>query len=256
MKRIKDTNNEYHSNAAISASGLKTIYKKSVFHFVNQEEFKRSHSMNFGSAVHSALLEPENDEILVLPNNLNLRLKADREAKNNLIKNNKDKIIITEKENNNLDMIKQNVKSNLLAKSLLDNLSECEYSYYGTYEDVPLKVRPDGIKKDRYIIDIKTCQDASPRAFLSAIYKYLYHLQACFYSEMLGYNDVHNQFRFIAIENVYPFDVAVYSLSQDIVNKGKQAWRNAFINWKNYYDNKLITGYQWDNINEDGSLIL
>ena len=75
MIRTKDTNSEYHDgNDAISASGLKAIYQKSVFHFLNQKPFVSSPSMNFGSAVHSHILEPELDEILVLPEDTNLRL--------------------------------------------------------------------------------------------------------------------------------------------------------------------------------------
>ena len=37
MKIIKDTNEVYHSHNSISASGLKEIYKKSVFHFLNRK---------------------------------------------------------------------------------------------------------------------------------------------------------------------------------------------------------------------------
>ena len=35
MKKIKDSNEEYHSHNSISASGLKTIYKKSINHYFN-----------------------------------------------------------------------------------------------------------------------------------------------------------------------------------------------------------------------------
>ena len=257
MIRTKDTNSEYHDgNDAISASGLKAIYQKSVFHFLNQKPFVSSPSMNFGSAVHSHILEPELDEILVLPEDTNLRLKAHREKKEKLERENSDKIIITYKDKQSLDKIVENIKSNKLAMNLINNITEAEYSYYGEYQGVNVKIRPDGIKQDRYILDIKTCQDASPKAFRSAVYKYAYHLQACFYSEMLGYSDIKNQFKFIAIENQHPFDVAVYSLSDDLIEKGKMAWRQSFNNWKNYKEKNLISGYYWEDINEDGSYIL
>ena len=254
MIKKKDSNLEYHSHDSISASGLKTIYKKSVYHYLNQEQFVSTPAMNFGSAVHSVLLEPEKKEILALPKNLNLRTKKDKEYKKQLISDNPDKIVVSGEEKDSLDQIAQNAMNNELANKLLFTLDEIEYSYYGTYEDVPVRIRPDGIKKGRYIIDVKTCQDASPKAFRSAIYNYAYHLQACFYSEMLGYDPA--SFRFIAIENRYPFDVAVYSLSDDLINKGKLAWRIAFDSWKKYIDKKHISGFYWDDVNEDGSLIL
>lgn len=254
MIKKKDTNLEYHSHDSISASGLKTIYKKSVYHYLNQEEFISTPSMNFGSAVHSVLLEPEKKEIIALPKNLNLRTKKDRAYKSQIIKDNQDKIIVTSEEKQSLDQIIQNALNNKLANQLLFTLDEIEYSYYGEYKSIPCRIRPDGIKKGKYIIDIKTCQDASPKSFRNAIYKYAYHLQCCFYCEMLGYDP--HEFRFIAIENRYPYDVAVYSLSDDLIEKGKIAWRIAFDQWNEYINNKKVSGFYWENINNDGSLIL
>ena len=70
MKKIKDSNEEYHSHHSISASGLKTIYKKSVYHHLNST-FKMTDAMRFGSAVHSAILE-DGQDIAVMPE-VNLR---------------------------------------------------------------------------------------------------------------------------------------------------------------------------------------
>ena len=41
-------------------------------------------------------------------------------------------------------------------------------------------------------------------------------------------------FRFIAIENQHPFSVVVYSMSDDMIESGKLAWRTAFKQWKKY----------------------
>ena len=53
MKKI-----QYHSHNSISASGLKTIYKKSVYHLINQR-FKETPAMALGTAVHAAILESD-----------------------------------------------------------------------------------------------------------------------------------------------------------------------------------------------------
>ena len=58
MKTQYDANEVYHSSPGISASGLKTIHKKSVYHFLKQKPFESS-AMALGSAVHCAMLEPE-----------------------------------------------------------------------------------------------------------------------------------------------------------------------------------------------------
>ena len=52
MKEVIETNEQYHSSDAISASGLKFIAKKSVHHFLNKQ-FQESPAMKFGTAVHS-----------------------------------------------------------------------------------------------------------------------------------------------------------------------------------------------------------
>ena len=57
MKKIKDSNEVYHSHDSISASGLKEIYKNSVYHFLKRK-FKESPAMKLGTAVHQAILEP------------------------------------------------------------------------------------------------------------------------------------------------------------------------------------------------------
>ena len=79
-------------------------------------------------------------------------------------------------------------------------------------------------------------------------------MQACFYSEALGYDP--SEFRFIAIENKYPYDVAVHSLSEDLIEKGKLAWRIAFDSYKNYKEKNIVSGFNWDTLNNDGSLIV
>ena len=251
MKRIKDSNDEYHSHKSISASGLKTIYKKSVNHYLNSI-FKMTDAMNFGSAVHSAILEDSND-IAVLPE-FNARTKEGKKIKQDFIDNNKGKIVIKQEEQEAIEKIKKNFNSHSLAKSLVKRLTETEVSYYGEIDNVDVRVRPDGIKENDYIIDIKTSMDASPRYFKSSIYNFAYHLQACFYSEALGYDPA--KFRFITIENKYPYTVEVFAMSDDMIDYGKDAWRIAFNSWKEYLETNDVGSFYWEQFNKDGSLVL
>ena len=251
MKKIKDSNNDYHSHKSISASGLKTIYKKSVYHHLNSM-FKMTDAMNFGSAVHSALLEDSND-IAVLPE-FNARTKEGKKIKQDFFDNNKGKIIIKQEEQEAIEKIKKNFNSHSLAKNLVQRLSEKEVSYYGTIDKVPVRVRPDGIKDNDYIIDIKTTSDASPRFFKSQIYNFAYHHHACFYSEALGYDPA--KFRFNAIENKYPYTVEVFAMSEDMIEYGSDAWRIAFNSWKEYLETNNASSFWWEQFNKVGSLIL
>ena len=58
MKIVKDSNDQYHSQDSISASGLKEISKNSVYHYLNRLPFESS-AMALGTAVHTALLAPD-----------------------------------------------------------------------------------------------------------------------------------------------------------------------------------------------------
>ncbi len=251
MKKIKDTNDEYHLHKSISASGLKTIFKKSVYHHINSS-FKTTDAMNFGSAVHSAILEGGTD-IAVLPE-LNLRTKQGKKVKDDFIKDNTGKIIIKPEEQAAIENIKYNFNNHNLARSLVQRLTETEVSYYGKIDNIDVRVRPDGIKENDYIIDIKTTADASPRYFKSSIYNFAYHLQACFYCEALGYDPA--KFRFLCIENKYPYSVEVFAMSDDMIEYGKDAWRIAFNSWKEYLETNEAKGFWWENFNKDGSLVL
>ena len=137
---------------------------------------------------------------------------------------------------------------------MVQRLTETEVSYYGNIDNIDVRVRPDGIKENDYIIDIKTSMDASPRFFKSSIYNFAYHLQACFYSEALGYDPA--KFRFITIENKYPYTVEVFSMSEDMIEYGRNAWRIAFDVWKEYLETDNMRGFYWEQFNKDGSLIL
>ena len=161
--------------------------------------------------------------------------KEGKKIKEDFLNDNIGKIIITQEEQQAIEKIQRNFNNHSLAKNLVKRLTESEVSYYGTIDDVQVRVRPDGLKKNDYIIDIKTSNDASPRSFRNSVYNFAYHLQACFYSEALGFDPA--KFRFITIENKYPYTVEVFAMSEDMIEYGKNAWRTALANWKEYLDN-------------------
>jgi hypothetical protein len=89
-------------------------------------------------------------------------------------------------------------------------------------------------------------------AFKRDIYKYAYHLQAAFYMDMLGIND----WRFVAVQNTYPYTVEVYALSEELIEQGRVAWKKAFSDYKLYIECGIVSGYNWNEFKEDGSLVI
>ena len=71
------------------------------------------------------------------------------------------------------------------------------------------------------IWDLKTCRDASPRGFRSAINNFLYFQQAAYY--LNGCRSVGlptEKFYFLAVEKAHPYPHAVYTLSDEAIVYG------------------------------------
>jgi hypothetical protein len=252
MKIIKDSNEDYHSKKSISASGLKTIFKKSVNHFLNQKPFS-SKSMELGTAVHTIMLEGQEQfykDYYLLPK-LDLRYKADKEQFKQHEKLAKGRSLLKEEEMKIIDGIMLNFKTDKVAQESCSG--EIELSHYGEFKGVPVRVRPDVKGKD-FIGDVKTCQDNSPQSFKRDVFKFNYHLQACFYSDVLGYDP--EKFRFIAVETNYPYTIQVYQMGELMIERGREAYNKALELWKLYLDTGIVSAYITENQTENGTIIL
>jgi membrane-associated HD superfamily phosphohydrolase len=251
MKVTKDSNDIYHSHDSISASGLKIIHKKSVYHLINQQ-FKETPAMALGTAVHQAILEPHDfHDIYHVIEKIDKRTKAGKEEYQKQIDLAQGKIIIEDDIHEIIKSILGDFRQNDLAQKYCKG--EIELSHYTQYEGIDVRVRPDVINHvSDFITDVKTCQDNSPQAFKRDVYNWGYHLQAAFYMDMCGINN----FRFIACTTKYPYTVEVYTLDEKDIEFGRMAYKNAFKQWKKYLETGVVSRYDWHNIHEDGSYIL
>lgn len=181
------------------------------------------------------------------------RTKAGKEAFEIETKKAEGKLLLSFDDHNKITEILKNFRNHDLAQKYCKG--EIELSHYAKHEEIDVRVRPDVLNKvQNFISDVKTCQDNSPNAFKRDVYKYGYHLQCAFYSDMLGVPA--ENFRFVAVETNYPFSVEVYGLSEEMIEQGRRGWQRAFNDWKIYVETGIISGYIWANFSDDGSLIL
>ena len=160
-------------------------------------------------------------------------------------------MLITPDDYEKINAILDNFRNDDLAQKYCKGV--IELSHYGKHEGLDVRVRPDCLNKVQGIIsDVKTCQDNSPMAFKRDVYKYAYHLQAAFYMDMIGVDE----FRFIAVETNYPYTIEVYTLSDEMIEQGRKAWKAAFADWKLYVETGIISNHIWHEFNDDGSKIL
>ena len=254
MKTKIESNEKYHENKRfISSSGIKKIHRKSVYHYLNELPFT-SGSMQLGTLIHTAVLEPEKfeAEYYVMPK-VDKRTKAGKEDYAMHVEKAKDKIIIDD----SMVEVKDRIVENFLANEDAVKYTKgvIELSHYTELMGVPVKVRPDCVDMDLgFISDPKTCQDNSPKAFKRDVFKYGYHLQAAFYSDALGIDP--KNFIFIAIETNHPYSVQCYSLSDEMIEFGREDYKSALLKWKNYLDTGIVTSYDGHETNDKGIILL
>lgn len=251
MKIIKDSNDQYHSHNSISASGLKEIWKKSIYHFINRK-FRESSAMKLGTAVHQALLEPEDfDDIYHIIDKIDKRTKAGKEEYNKQIELAQNKIVLESDIYYIINQIKKSFKENRLAQKYC--IGEKELSHYSKMDGIDVRVRPDCINRmSNFISDVKTCQDNSPEGFKKDIYKWGYHLQAAFYMDVCGIEN----FKFIAVTTSFPFTVEVHTLDEKHIEFGRMAYKSALDQWKKYLLTNQPTSYHWYQFADDGSYLI
>lgn len=135
------------------------------------------------------------------------------------------KTILTQAQMANVIGMKDAVLSHPIASEVLKG-GEAEYSYYVKDPDTGLerKCRPD-YHNGGALIDIKTTSDASYEGFAKQIGNLGYHLQAAYYLDTFNQSEGTNyrEFFFIAVENKFPFAVAVYRLDENQCEVGRSA---------------------------------
>lgn len=111
----------------------------------------------------------------------------------------------------------------------LFNLGEAEVSLSWVDEQtgVPLRGRVDWLHPNA-IVDVKTCEKASPAAIRRAVYDFGYTIQAAAYSEGVRANGLGAQpFIFVFVEKTAPHLVTVAQLDEDAYAYGERRWRDA-----------------------------
>ena len=217
------TNEEYHADPAISASHLKAVMQSPYHYWSRYLNPKRpimepTSAMRLGSLAHCAVLEP--DELskrysTCLPRNT----KAGKEQAAELAAAGIE--AVTESDMalalNMADAVRQHPYANALLSH-----GKAEESFWAddTATGLRTKARPDW--HDGFtIVDLKTCQDASPGGFARACASFAYHIQAAHYLNVI----FAERFIFIAVEKTYPYAVGVYELDAAAMAAGKEQCR-------------------------------
>ena len=240
-------NMDYHKDTErISKSGLDLI-NKSPLHYWEKylnpmHKEKTTHALTFGSAVHTAVLEPAEfgKRYSIIPD-IDRRTKEGKLRYAEYLETVGDKEMITREDSNNIEHIMTAVNRHPQASLLKSKITEVEQIY--THED--MKCRPDAITSLGIVLDLKTTEDASPKAFGRSATKYRYDVQAAFYTDILKANGVDvNGFVFIAVEKTPPYAVACYVIEDADLNIGREKYLENLAVWRQCRDKNEWKGYQ------------
>ena len=219
------SNADYHADPAISASQLKTVMQSPYHYWSRYLDPDRvamvpTAAMRLGSLVHCAVLEP--DEL-----STRYQLAPDRRTKEG-------KAAVTEMAAAGIEAVSETdlaqalqiadaVRSNSTAALLLSN-GAAEQSFW--FDDIATgmrcKCRPDWFDGTT-IVDLKTCQDASPTGFAKAVANFSYQIQAAHY--LAG--TLATRFIFVAVEKTAPYAIGVYELDAEALVHGSISRHNA-----------------------------
>jgi len=227
----KMTNSEYHAHHAISKSGLDRIDQSPAHYQAWLSEPRiTTPALTFGSACHSFVLERETfgDRYAVAPSGIDRRTKAGKELWEAFTTESAGREIITAEDMDKLCYIRASIIDHPVAEELLDHGSgKAEVSVFGVLDDVGVKCRPDWLRGDGILVDLKTTDCAAPNAFARSVAKYRYHVQAAFYSDLLQAvtGEPVKAFVFIAVEKAPPYAVSVYELDAESLEVGRAAYQ-------------------------------
>tara|TARA_R100000808_G_C2143531_1_gene151314 strand:- start:177 stop:1055 length:879 start_codon:yes stop_codon:yes gene_type:complete len=244
---------DYHAAPGASASRLNHLARSPAHlrHAIDNPTTP-TRAMIVGSATHSAILEPHlfDDEWACLPDG-DGRSKEVRQARAELAESFSDDRILKPAEHAMVVGMRDSVLSHETCASLLENCqTEVSAFWHNPEFDVPCKSRIDALPDTnsqfgRAIVDIKTTQDASDRAFSRNLYERGYFRQAAHYlngvNYLEGYEDgepnrqERNRFIFICVERSAPYCVAVYELDAEALSVGRTHLRHLLAKWKHCF---------------------
>jgi exodeoxyribonuclease VIII len=224
------SNAEYHGGPGLSASGLKLLaWSPAHYKYAPREE---TPAMREGTAIHSAVFEPERFAADYVAVDMDKRTKAGKEAWSDLEQ--AGKIVVTRKDYEKFMTIANVVQSHPLAGRLVSG-GTAERSVFwrqgvtladGGETEILCKCRPDYMKDlggGYVVVDLKTTTDARPAKWArSAYWDYGYHIQAAHYANGLRWvlGERPREFFFIVVEKTPPYGVIIYRTTGLTLTRG------------------------------------
>jgi len=214
---------QYHAVEALSSTVARDLLSASPRH----AQYRKQHpeekpAMRLGTALHSAVLEPERRMIAVAPH-VDRRRKEDKARYEEFLLSSEGKITLTPEQGDLVSGMLCGIRRCKSALAMLEAAPTRELSLFARdpSTNVPLKARLDAISvTEHFILDVKSFgEKATEHNFKQAIAKRGYGFQAAFYmhvAALLGYRV--DAFVFVVVESEPPHECAVFMLQPEVID--------------------------------------
>lgn len=245
MGIVTETNEEYHASDPASKSVIWKALDKTPFH-AKFEARKETNAFDFGTAAHTAILEPEKLDTEVIRGPVDRRGNKWKEAQD--FANFNDAMLLTESDYDAVMVIRDLADTLPVINSLRQGSVYRETSCYHTDEEtgMEIKTRPDIYNQDLGVMaDIKNMADGSAGAFSRDVAKFGYHVQDALYSDVWqqGSGMEVESFFFIVFEKSTPPLVSLYELDANAIAEGHALYREGMKLWAECEKNQHWPGY-------------
>lgn len=224
----------YYENDAVSASLLKTVTLQSAAHadYRRKNPVRPTKAMKLGTAAHAAILD-DFDSLIAVEPGFDKRSKKGKEEYERWAVGLNGKTIITPEQAELVAGMQAATEAHPIANDLLNQCYATEVEVFFDIDGLACKSKFDAMNgEEGLIVDLKTTQDASPKAFARQSANLLYHLQMAFYEQASQIDDL--DMIVIAVENKPPHGVAVYRYGPEVLMQGAVMFSEAIDKWKEY----------------------
>lgn len=222
----------YHAVESLSSGGVRRIVRSPAHFLAERTKAKApSAAMQFGSAVHFGVLEPERfaAEVVEAPK-FDRRTTAGKAAAAEWEAANAGKLSFDPE---TFAAVRESIAAVQAHPSASRLLSEGRPEVSAFWRDgrtgAPLKARFDYLRADGGVVDVKTTRDASAPEFARSAATFGYHVQAAHYwlahEAAIGSSPAF--FAFVCVETEAPFGVACYVLDEADIRAGMRTVNRA-----------------------------
>ncbi len=217
----------YHSEDAVGSSLIRKLQTSTPMHALAMLATPiASPAMALGTALHAAILEPQNDlaQAVVQPD-IDKRTKAGKEEHAIFAAQNIGRCIITQEQAQQLEGMVSACSKDWRIKHALSTCKKREVSVFGSIAGFAAKARLDAFNGHGMVLDLKTTRDLACD-FEKSIANFGYGLQAAWYREVLcSVFQTEGRlmpddffFVFLVVETAYPHGTAVYRMSDEVMD--------------------------------------